>query len=145
MVIQRQIQQRLLRLLLPHPRLHFRQRLAHEKNPVDQQTVSGALDFEVAEESVGAEEGEDFVQGVVGFAVGVNVEIGCAWRDRRERVGGTAGSGAEGEEAEVAFAGEVSFGIGLMGEWVPAAHQLHEHLHLGGRWSGRPGLGSIIL
>ena len=102
MIIERQVQQRFLRLLLPHPRLHLSQRLAHKQYSVDQETIGGAFDLEVAEEGVGAEEGEYFVQGVVGFAVGVNVNIGEVG-DRRKGVGWATGFGAEGKDAEVAF------------------------------------------
>lgn len=65
--------------------------------------VGGALDLEVAEEDVGAEEGEGFIEDVVGFGFWVDFEGVGAGGEGRESVGWTAGFGAEGEEGKVAW------------------------------------------
>lgn len=65
--------------------------------------VGGALDLEVAEEDVGAEEGEGFVEDVVGFGFGVDFEGVGAGGEGGEGVGWATGFGAEGEEGEVAW------------------------------------------
>jgi len=93
----------LLRLLPPHPLPHLPQTLTHKQYPIDQQPICRALDLEIAEEGVGAEEGEDLVEGVVGLVVAVDVELGGAGGEGGEGVGGAAGAGAEGEEGEVAY------------------------------------------
>jgi hypothetical protein len=67
--------------------------------------VGGAFDLEVAEEGIGAEQREDFIEDVVGFRVWVDVEGGGVGWESGEGVGGAAGFGAEGEEGEVACKG----------------------------------------
>jgi len=44
-----------------HARLDLSQYLANVKDAIDEDTVGGPLDLEVAEECVGAEEGKDLV------------------------------------------------------------------------------------
>jgi hypothetical protein len=69
------------------------------------EAVGGAFDLEVAEEGIGAEQREDFVEDVVGFRVWVDVKGGGVGRVGRKGVGGAAGFGAKGEEGEVACKG----------------------------------------
>lgn len=83
-------------------RPQFGETVAEEEDTVDQVTVCGALDLEVTEEDVGAEEGEGFVEDIVGFAFGVDVVRVDGGRERREGVSWSAGFGAEWEEWEVA-------------------------------------------
>jgi hypothetical protein len=106
-LFQRAVDERFLRRAAVRGGLHFGQTVRHEEDAVDEKAVGGAFDFEVAEEGVGAEEGEDFVEDVVGFGVRVDVEWVGGGGQRGEGVGGAAGFGAEGEE------GEVSCGKGL--------------------------------
>ena len=80
----------------------FCEAVGEEEDAVDEQAVGGAFDLEVAEECVGAEEGEDFVEDVVGFGVGVDVEGGGGGWQGGEGEGGAAGFGPEREEGEVA-------------------------------------------
>ena len=80
----------------------FGQAIGEEEDAVDEEAVGGAFDLEVAEEGVGAEEGQDFVEDVVGFRVGVDVQGGRGGGERRERVCRATGFGSEGEEGEVA-------------------------------------------
>lgn len=83
-------------------RPQFGETVAEEEDAVDQVAVGGALDFKVAEEDVGAEEGEGFVEDVVGFGFGVDCGwVGVRW-ERGEGVGWSARFGAEREEREVA-------------------------------------------
>ena len=90
-LLQRAVDQRLLCGSRVHVRLHFREAVGEEENAVDEHAVGGAFDLEVAEEGVGAEEGEDLVEAVVGFAVRVDVEGVCGRGKGWERVGGAAG------------------------------------------------------
>jgi len=65
--------------------------------------VGGALDLEVAEEDVGAEEREGFVEDVVRLRLRVDFErVGASWQGG-ESVGWAAGFGAERQEREVAW------------------------------------------
>lgn len=83
--------------------LDLGQAVADEPDAVDEQAVGGALDLKVAEEGVGAEQGEDLVEDVVALAVRVGRLVGRQRRRRdREGVGGPARLGPEGEEREVA-------------------------------------------
>lgn len=75
-------------------RFDFGEAVGDKEDTVDEEAVGGAFDFEVAEESVGAEEGEDFVEDVVGFGVRVDVEWVGGGGERGEHVGGAAGFGA---------------------------------------------------
>jgi hypothetical protein len=83
-------------------RREFLQALGEEEDPVDEQAVGRAFDLKVAEEGVGAEEGEDFVEDVVGFGVWVDVERRDRGWERGQRVGGAARFGPQREEGEVA-------------------------------------------
>ena len=58
------------------PGLDLAQTLAHEPDAVYQQPVGGALDLKVAEEGIGAEEGEDLVEDVVALVIGVGRLVG---------------------------------------------------------------------
>ena len=109
----------------------FCEAVGEEEDAVDEQPVGGALDLEVAEEGVGAEEGENFVEDVVRFGVRVDVEGGGGGGEDREREGGTAGFGAKGEEGKVAcgFGCECNVGRGKQGgeagcapiNWTPVS------------------------
>lgn len=84
--------------------LDLGQAVTDEPDAVDKQTVGGALDLEVAEEGVGAEEGEDLVEDVVALAVRVGRLVGGQRRVREgEGVGRTAGLCSERQEREVAY------------------------------------------
>lgn len=82
--------------------LDLGQAFGDEEDAVDEQAVGGTLDLEVAEEGVGAEEGEDLIEGVVAVGLGVGGLVG---RQRRvgqgEGVGWAAGLGPQREEGEV--------------------------------------------
>jgi hypothetical protein len=51
------------------------QTLAHPQDAIDQQAIGRALDLEVAEEGVCAEQTQDLVQGVVALSVGLGAEV----------------------------------------------------------------------
>lgn len=91
----------LLRLPRRHARLDLAQTLADEQDAVDEHAVGGALDLEVPEEGIGAEEGEDLVDAVVRLAVRVDVGLVGARGQRGEGVCGAARASAEREEGEV--------------------------------------------
>lgn len=67
------------------------------------------MDLKVAEERVGAEEGEDLVEDIIALAVGVGRLVGRQRRRGvRQGVGRASGLGTEREEREVAdYAGDV--------------------------------------
>jgi len=65
----------LLRLLPPHPPLDLPQTLAHKQNPINQQPVRRPLDLEIPEKRIRAKQREHFVERVVRFAVGVDVQV----------------------------------------------------------------------
>jgi hypothetical protein len=102
-LLEREVRERLLCGTLIHVRPDLGQAVGKEERAVDEQPVGGAVDLEVAEEGVGAEEGEDFIDDVVGFRVRVDVERGGGWGEVWECVGGAARFGAEREEGEVAY------------------------------------------
>jgi hypothetical protein len=87
------------------PRAHLRpdlaQTLANPQNAIDQQPVGRALDLEVAEECVCAEQAEHLVERIVGFRIGFGGQVGGQRRVQRKRVGRPTDLGAEGEEGEV--------------------------------------------
>ena len=60
------------------------------------------MDLEVAEKGVGAEEGEDFVAGVVGGVGGIDRERSIGRLEEWESGGRAACAGAEGEDGDVA-------------------------------------------
>lgn len=68
-------------------------------------SVCGTLNLEVAEEDVGAEEGEGFVEDIVGFGFGVDVEGVRACREGGKGVCWASGLCAEREEGKVACEG----------------------------------------
>lgn len=61
------------------------QTVGEEEDAVDEEAVGRALDLEVAEEGVGAEEGEGFVDGVIGGRVWVSCFDKIACRDASMR------------------------------------------------------------
>lgn len=72
--------------------------LADEEDAVDEEAVGGALDLEVAEEGVGAEEGEHLVEDVVRLGVRVRALARGHGRARlRQHVGRAARLGAQWE------------------------------------------------
>lgn len=85
-------------------RLDPAEALADEEDAVDEQAVGGALDLKVAEEGVGAEQGQGLVQDVVALRLGVGRLVGgqrrVGWDG--EGVGGPARLGAQRQEGEVA-------------------------------------------
>ena len=85
----------------PHPRLNLAQNLAHEQNAVDHDPVRRALDLEVAKERVRAEEGENFVERVVGLMVRLNSKVGDISGERGQLNRGTAGACAQGKKSKV--------------------------------------------
>lgn len=86
----------LLRLPCRHSRLDFTQAFAHEENAVDQHPVRGTFDFKVAEQHIGTEQRQDLIDAVVGFAIGVDVDLGLTRLERREDVCGAACACAKG-------------------------------------------------
>lgn len=74
------------------------------------------MDLEVAEEGVGAEEGEGFVDGVVRGVAAVDCGGGFAGGEGGESLRGAAGAGAEGEEGDVGCILCVSCGL-FRGGW----------------------------
>lgn len=110
--VQRQVQHILRRLLDRGRGLDLAEAVAEEPDAVDEQAVGGALDLEVAEEGVGAEEGEDLVEDVVALRVRVGRLVGGEG-DERERVGRAAGLGPQREEGEVA---DEARGVGVVVE-----------------------------
>jgi hypothetical protein len=102
-----EVQRKVQDILLGVPRvgggLDLAQAVADEPDAVHQQTVGGTLNLEVAEEGVGAEEGEDLVEDIVALTVGVGRLVGGqGWRWDRQDVGRPAGLCPEREEREVA-------------------------------------------
>lgn len=97
--------------------------LADKEDAVDEQAVGGPLDLEVAEEGVGAEEGEDLVEDVVRLRVRVRRLAGGQGGVRRwQDVGWPARLGAQGEEGHVsdqAREGRVRVEHGVVGLFVP--------------------------
>lgn len=142
-LLERAVDQRLLGRPRVHVGLHFRQAVGEEQDAVDHHAVGGALDLEVAEEGVGAEQAEDFVEAVVRFAVWVDVDgIEVRW-ESGERVGWATGLGAQREEGEVAWSFEVSEeNIWRSGHAMGCIYLLIARPGRPGRLSGMPvGLG----
>lgn len=82
--------------------LDLGQAVADEPDAVDEQAVGVALQLEVAEEGVCAEEGEDLVEDVVALGLGVGRLVGGQGRvGEGQRVGGPAGLCAQGQQGEV--------------------------------------------
>jgi hypothetical protein len=94
-LLERAVDQRLLGRAAVVVGLDLRQTFRHKQDAVDEEAVGGTLDFEVAEESVGAEERQDFVEDVIGFAVWVDIEWVGGGGERGESVGWPASFGAE--------------------------------------------------
>jgi hypothetical protein len=67
--------QYLLSLPDRHSRLNLPQALCDEQRPVDKHAVGGPVDLKVAEEDIRAEEGQNFVDAVVGLAVRLYVDV----------------------------------------------------------------------
>lgn len=84
-----------------HIRPNLPQTLRNPQNAINQQSIRRTLNLKVAKESIGAEQSQDFVEGVVGFGVGLG-RLGGGERDERELHGGAADFGAQGEEGECA-------------------------------------------
>jgi hypothetical protein len=101
--IQRQVHDILLGVSRRGSGLHLLQAVAQEPDSIDEEAVRGALDLEVSEEGVGAEERDGLVEDVVALAVGVGRLVGRQRRGRDgEGVGRAAGFGAQREEGKVA-------------------------------------------
>lgn len=82
--------------------LDLGQAVADEPDAVDEQAIGVALQLEVAEEGVCAEEGEDLVEDVVALGLGVGRLVGGQGRvGEGQRVGGPAGLCAQGKQGEV--------------------------------------------
>lgn len=64
-LFQRTVYQRFLSGPLVHVGFDFGEAVGDEKDAVDEHAVGRTLDLEVAEERVGAEEGEDLIEAVV--------------------------------------------------------------------------------
>lgn len=107
--VKRQVQNILLSITQRSLGSDLCQTIADKPDSIHEQTVGRTLDLKVAEECVGAEEGEDLVEDIVALTVGVGRLVG---RQRRrgvgEGVGRASGLGTEREEREVAdYAGDV--------------------------------------
>jgi hypothetical protein len=74
-VVKRSVNQSLLRVASTHCRLDLPKALADEQGPIDKHAVGRAVDLEVTEQDIGAKEGQDLVDAIVGFAVGGNIDI----------------------------------------------------------------------
>lgn len=72
----------LLRLAGIHRQLDLPEALADEEGSVNQHTVGGTVDFEVAEQNICAEQGQDLIHTVVRFTFGGNVQVGGIRRER---------------------------------------------------------------
>lgn len=84
-----------------HSRFNLRQTLTNPQDAINQQSIRGALNLEVAEERVGSEQTEHFVQRIVALGVGFGGEM-CGERGiEGEGVGWAADSCSEGEERKV--------------------------------------------
>ena len=86
----------LLSVPLPHITPDLPQTLADEQDAVNQEPIGWALDLEVPEESICAEEAQDFVEGIIGFAVRIDRDFICAGGELGKSVGGTTSASSEG-------------------------------------------------
>lgn len=109
----------LLRLLRRRTRLKLPQTLSYEQDPIYQQSVGRTLDLKIPEKCIGPEQREHFIEGVVGFAIGIDVNIGGGRRESGESIGWTAGTGAERKESKVPYF-KRRFGVSLESEEVRA-------------------------
>lgn len=87
----------------PHAWLDLAQYLAHKQDAIDHDTVGGTLDLEVAEECVGAEEGEDLIERVVRLVRCIDSKLCDVRGQRRELLCRSTGSCAQRQERKVAW------------------------------------------
>lgn len=85
----------LLSLTSRHVRLDLPQTLADKQRSVDEHTIGGTIDFEVAEQDIGPEERENFIDAVVRLVVRGHIEIGDVGGKRGEGVCGAARASTE--------------------------------------------------
>ena len=74
-MVQRSCLKRFFGLPQAHGGPNLTQAIRYEEDAVDEDAVGGALDLEIAEEGVGAEEGYRLVQDIVVLTVRVDVQI----------------------------------------------------------------------
>lgn len=101
--VQGEVHQGLLGISPAHARLDGGQGLADEQDAINEHAVGGALDLEVAEEGVGAEEGENLVDRVVRLVRRLDRQLRHVGRQRGQLQRGAACPRAEREEGEVAY------------------------------------------
>lgn len=92
----------LLGVPFAHARLDDAQGLADEEDAIDEDAVGGALDLKVAEEGVGAEEGEDLVDGVVRLVRRLDRQLRHVGGQRGQLQRRAARAGAQRQQREVA-------------------------------------------
>lgn len=84
----------LLSLTGVHCRLNLPEALADEEGSIDEHAIGRTIDLEVPEQHIGTEERQDFINAVVGFIVGGNIDIGSIGGKRRQGVCGTTSASA---------------------------------------------------
>lgn len=87
----------LLSVPLAHATPDLTQTLADEQDAINQQSIRRSFNLEVAEECIGAEEAQDFVERVVGLAIGIDGELIRAGGELRKGVGRTTSTSSEGQ------------------------------------------------
>lgn len=153
-MIQRNIHKSLLSFTGRHVRLDFPQTLADEQDAVDEHTISRAVDFKVAKQHIGTEEGDDLVDAVVGLIVRGHVGVGDVGGERGEGVCGAARASPERKDGEVACQVTIVSRIAstalvdadevqLTACREVCAYQSRGHPGPRGRWSGMPGCPSV--
>lgn len=58
-----------------HRRLDLAEALADEEGPINEHPVGRSIDLKVAEQHICAEEGQDLIDTIVGFALGGDVHV----------------------------------------------------------------------
>ena len=125
----------LLGIPLRHGWLHPSQALADPQDSVDEHAVGRPLDLKVAEQGVGAEQGQRLVENVIALAFRVDVKIAGAGGEGGECVGWAARLGAEIGESEVAWRKNR---LGVHCWWWWGTDRLRGRRCRGGRQSGMP-------
>lgn len=111
----------LLSLPRTHRRLDLPQAIAHEQGSVDQHAIGRTVDFEVAEQDVGTEEGEDLVDAIIGLAVGSDVHAGGVRGKGGQGVCGTTSPSAQRQDREVPYTKISQFEVFGLTAWAAVA------------------------
>lgn len=104
-----------------HRRLDLPQAIAHEQGSVDQHAIGRAVDFEVAEQDVGTEEGEDLVDAIVGLAVGSDVHARGVRGKGGQGVCGATSASAQRQNREVPYTEISQFEVFALTAWAAVA------------------------